>query len=253
MVDLSDITTLLFDLDNTLLLFDDQEFMQIYVKFIHQHFEKEEPDLFKFMELFLASTNKMTEKEPLELDNLTKFAVDFESRIGVSHSEIVNRFRYFYETDFEQVCRIMKAHPIAKSLLTLASKYFLLVAATNPLFPAIANEKRMSIGGLDIVNWFEITSADDYHFAKPHLEFYEELLNRIGKKPSECMIIGDDPINDMVAGKLGIKTFLVKSNVRAFASIIKTHPDYENQNFHTDFIGTLEDLYESLKQYTTYK
>ncbi len=253
MIDFSDITTLLFDIDNTLLLFDDQEFMRIYVKLIHRYFEEEEPNLLKFMELFLASTNKMTEKKPHKLDNLTKFAVDFESRIGVSQSKIVERFRLFYQTDFEQACHIINPHPIAKNLLTLAQKHFLLVAATNPLFPAIANEKRLNVGGLDIVTWHEITSADDYHFAKPHVEFFEEILKRINRESSECFMVGDDPINDMVAGKLGIKTFLVKSDIRAFASIIKTHSDFENIDFPFDYTGTLEDFYKSMKQFITTK
>ncbi|MFX1516127.1 MAG: hypothetical protein ACFFC6_07455, partial [Promethearchaeota archaeon] len=82
MVDLSNITTLLFDIDNTLLLFDDHEFIQIYVTAIHRYFKKEQPSLDKFMNVFLTSTNKMTSISRSNLDNLSKFAVDFELRIG---------------------------------------------------------------------------------------------------------------------------------------------------------------------------
>ena len=134
------------------------------------------------MGIFLTSTNKMTDKNQSNLDNLTKFAVDLESRIGVSQSEIIERFMLFYRTDFEEVCQIMTSHPIAKSLLTLASKHFFLVAATNPLFSFIANEKRLNMGRLDTALWIEITSAEDYHFAKPHVEFFEEVLTRINKE-----------------------------------------------------------------------
>lgn len=247
MIDLSGITTLLFDIDNTLLLFDDHEFMRIYVELIHKYFRREEPNLKKFMSIFLTSTNKMTHKNPSNLDNLTKFGVDFESRIGLSKSEIITRFQQFYRTDFIKVCQIMKLHPIAMELLKLASTYFHLVAATNPLFPRIANETRFSQTGLDAFPWVEITSAEDYHYAKPHIEFYEELLDRIDKSPTECMIIGDDPINDMVAGRLGIKTFLVKTDGRAFADIIITDPKYENIDAPEDYAGTLEDLIRSIQ------
>ncbi|MFW9906860.1 MAG: HAD family hydrolase [Candidatus Thorarchaeota archaeon] len=248
MIDLSEITTLLFDIDNTLLLFDDHEFMQLYVTLIHKYFRTEEPNLEKFMSIFLTSTNKMTNKNQSNLDNLTKFRIDFESRIGLSKSEIITRFQQFYRTDFIEVCQIMKTHPIARELLKLASNHFHLVAATNPLFPFIANETRFSQTGLDTFPWLEITSAEDYHFAKPHIEYYEELLEKINKKPSECMIIGDDSINDMVAGKLGIKTFLVQSNGRAFADIIETDPKYENIDFSIDYTGSLQDLFESIKK-----
>ncbi len=215
----------------------------MYITLIHKHFKEEQPVLEKFMSIFLTSTNKMTKKNQSDLDNLSKFAIDFESRINISQSEIIKRFKDFYQTNFAEVCQIMIVHPIAKELLNLASERFQIVAATNPLFPLVANETRFSQTGLDIFPWVEITSAEDYHFAKPHIEFYEELLDKIKKKPSECMIIGDDPINDMVAGGLGIKTFLVKSDRRAFSDIIKTDPNYENVDFPVDHTGTLEDLF----------
>lgn len=247
MINFSDITTLLFDIDNTLVLFDDHEFIRIYTITIHKYFKEEQPSLEQFVGNFLTSTNNMTNKNLSNLDNLSKFAIDFESRIGSSRLEIIKRFKDFYRTDFRDVCRIMNTHPIAKDLLTLASNHFLLVAATNPLFPVIANKTRFSQTKLDTFPWLEITSAEDYHFTKPHIEFFEELLNRIDKKPSECMMIGDDPINDMVAGKLGIKTFLVRSNRRIFFDIIKTDPDYEDIDYPIDYTGTLEDLFEALK------
>ena len=250
MIDFSPITTILFDIDQTLLLFDDQEFIKIYVKLIHEYFEKEQPDLSKFIDIFLTSTNKMTDRSNSELDNLSKFAVDFESRIGVSQAEIIKRFELFYHTEFTQVCQIMKAHPISQELLSFASDHFLLVAATNPLFPSVANEIRLKQGGLDMISWTEVTSAEDYHYTKPYIEFFEELLTRINREPSECIMIGDDPINDMAAGKLGIKTFLVKTgNNRAFDNIIKTDPDYENEEFPYDYCGSLEDFYYSLKNF----
>ncbi|MFX0013902.1 MAG: HAD family hydrolase [Promethearchaeota archaeon] len=249
LIDFSQITTLLFDIDHTLLIFDDREFFHIYANLIHNFFKKEVPEFEKFLEFFLASTNEMTKIENSNYDNLTKFAIDFNSRTKISITEIIERFKQFYETDWKQVCQIMILPKTAKDLLTLAAEHFSLVAATNPLFPAIANEKRFRMAGLSAFPWLEITSADDYHFAKPHLEFYEELLDRINKKPSECMMIGDDPINDMIAGKLGMKTFLIKSDGRAFTEIIQTDPVFENMNLAADHIGTLENLLDSLMQY----
>ncbi len=250
MIDFSPITTILFDIDQTLLLFDDQEFIKIYVKLIHGYFKEEQPSFSKFIDIFLTSTNKMTEKSNPELDNLSKFAVDFESRIGISQSDIIHRFDLFYHTEFAQVCQIMKAHHISQKLLSLASNHFLVVAATNPLFPSVANEIRLKLGGLDMISWSEVTSAEDYHYTKPYIEFFEELLNKINKDPHECIMVGDDPINDMVAGELGIKTFLIiKTDGRAFDNIIKIDPEYENKEFPHDYSGSLEDFYCSLKNF----
>lgn len=252
MIDFSTITTLLFDIDNTLILLDENEFLQVYSKLIHGFFKDELPDIQKFVEILMESTAKMYEKEPMELSTLSKFAQEFSFKSGLTREEIVRRFLSFYETDFQQVRSVFSPVPIAKTLLFLASKYFTLVAATTPLFPAIANEKRLEWADLSTIPWIEITSADDYHFSKPHIEYYQELLDRINKKASECLIIGNDPVNDMVAGKLGIKTFLVvddKDNNKKTAKVIQTSLDNEKLDFPVDYSGSLVDFYNSLKEH----
>jgi FMN phosphatase YigB (HAD superfamily) len=250
-VNFKSISTLLFDIDNTLLLFDERAFIPIYTKNIHTYFKTEIPDLNHFTKIFLESTHKMLQKEPLGVTNLTKFDIDFSKNFDkISPQEIRDRFLDFYQTKFDQLKQIMEPNPVALPLLKLASKYFTLVAATNPLFPAVANNIRLNWGGFGRgdIPWKEVSSADDYHFAKPHIEYYQELLNNIERKPSECMIIGNDPINDMVAGKIEIKTYLV-TGINNKAKLIKTKLDYENPNFPVDYSGTLEDLYNSLNQY----
>ncbi|MHA2226946.1 MAG: HAD family hydrolase [Candidatus Hodarchaeales archaeon] len=249
MIDFSSITTLLFDIDNTLLILDEQEFIKIYCSLIHRYFQKELSDLNKFVKFFLASTQKMIDKEPSHLDNFSKFALDLESKIGVPHTEIINRFSIFYQNEFEQVCRIMIPAEGVFPLLTFASQYYLIVAATNPLFPSVANQRRLSISGLDRFSWEEITSAEHYHFSKPNIEYYEELLEKLGKKPSECIMVGNDPINDMIAGELGIHTFLVTSKNLLHDKILKTKLDYQNMRFEAEDSGTLENFHDLLKEY----
>ncbi|MHA2245937.1 MAG: HAD family hydrolase [Candidatus Hodarchaeales archaeon] len=250
MIDFSTITTLLFDIDNTLLLLDEQEFLQVYGKLIHGFFKEEQPDIQKFMRILLESTAKMYEKDLPKLNTFSKFAQDFSSKIGLSQEEIIKRFLLFYKTDFHQVSCVVSPVPIAKTLLSLASKYFTVVAATTPLFPTIANKKRLEWVGLGTNNipWKEITSAENYHFTKPHLEYYQELLCRINRKSSECLIIGNDIVNDMVAGQLGIRTYLV-TNSKKSNKIIQTSLDHEKPDFAVDYSGSLEDFHDSLKQF----
>ncbi len=250
LIDFSPITTLLFDIDNTLLSFDEKIFIGIYGKHIHNYFINEIPSYSEFMRIFLKSTNKMIEKEPYG-KNLTKFADDFESEISLNRDEIITRFKQFYQNEFSKLHSIMRPVPIAKDLIKLAEKHFTIVAATNPLFPAIANEVRLSWAGLSSkeVNWAEVTSADDYHYAKPHVEYYQEILKRINKTPPECMMIGDDKINDMIAGKIGIRTYLVKNDNKKFSKMITTDLDLENPDLPFDYTGSLESLYEFLMEY----
>jgi FMN phosphatase YigB (HAD superfamily) len=252
LIDFSSITTLLFDIDNTLLSFDEKAFIEIYGKHIHNYFNDEIPSYSEFMQIFLKSTNKMIEKEPYNT-NLIKFAIDFENEISVARNEIITRLRHFYQNEFTQLQPIMKPVSIAKDLITLAEQHFTIVAATNPLFPAIANEIRLSWGGLgcDKVNWTEITSADDYYYTKPHIEYYQEILKRIDRTPQECIMIGDDKINDMIAGRIGIKTYLVINKNKKFSKMITTDLDRENPDLPFDYSGSLETFYDLLKAHIT--
>jgi HAD superfamily hydrolase (TIGR01549 family) len=252
LVNFETITTLLFDIDNTLLKFDELDFMPIYTKLIHRYFHDEMPDFNNFVRIFLESTYKMVEKDPQGLTTLSRFEHDFMKHFEtLKASDIHERFLHFYQNEFNQLKQIMKPDIFAKPLLTLAANHFTLVAATNPLFPSIANEIRLNWGGIgrNNIHWNEITSADDYHFAKPHIEYYQEILDRLNKDPFECLMIGNDPVNDMIAGKIQIKTFLIVGDEYSKHKVIRTSLDKEKPRFPFDFSGTLEDFYESLKQF----
>ena len=251
MIDFNEITTLLFDLDNTLIMFDEHAFIPVYGKHIHAYFIDEIPSYEEFMKLFLQSTHSMLQKEPQGITNNEKFAANFAPKINLPEEEIWNRFIHFYGNGFDKLKDIITPAPKAQEVIRLASKHFDIVAATNPLFPAVANEKRLEWGGISSADipWLEITSADNYYNAKPYLEYYEELLKNIKKIPSECLMIGNDKVNDMAAGKLGIQTFLIKSDQKEFTKIIKTELDNEENEFPIDDSGSLEDFYTLLKDF----
>ncbi|MBQ5324023.1 MAG: HAD family hydrolase, partial [Oscillospiraceae bacterium] len=50
---------------------------------------------------------------------------------------------------------------------------------------------------------------EDYSYCKPSLEYYKQILDKIGLKGEECAMVGNDVGEDMVAKKLGMKTFLL--------------------------------------------
>jgi FMN phosphatase YigB (HAD superfamily) len=255
MIDFSEITTLLFDLDNTLIMFDEQAFIPVYGKHIHAYFKEEIPSYEIFMKLFLHSTHMMLQKGPEGFTNNEKFAANFSPKVNLSNEEILKRFFHFYENGFDALKDIITPAPKAQALIQFASKHFEIVAATNPLFPAVATEKRLIWGGIGSADipWLEVTSADNYSNAKPYLEYYQELLTNINKSPSECLMIGNDRVNDMVAGQLGIKTFLITSEDKEFNKIIKTDLDDKENNFPVDDSGSLEEFYTKLQNFISTK
>jgi FMN phosphatase YigB (HAD superfamily) len=251
MIDFNQITTFLFDLDNTLITFDEQAFLPIYGEHVYPYFIKEMPSYQDFIQLLLESIHAMVEEGPPDYSNNDKFAAYFGPRANLSSEEVLRRFISFYENEFDHLAKIMDPIPFARQLLELTSKHFSVVLATNPLFPKVATYKRLKWANIESpdIPWLEITVADYYSTAKPHLSYYEEVLMRIKKSPQECIMIGNDKINDMVAGKLGIKTFLVENDQIPNNKIITTDLDSINPDFPIDATGTLEDLYNKINSY----
>ncbi|WP_225728803.1 MULTISPECIES: HAD family hydrolase [unclassified Nocardia] len=83
------------------------------------------------------------------------------------------------------------------------------VIATNPLWPRETVETRLRWGGYDPAAFELITSGDTMRRSKPSIEFYRELLDRLGARPRDCVMIGNDAANDAPAAELGIPVFLV--------------------------------------------
>ena len=108
--------------------------------------------------------------------------------------------------------------------------------ATNPLFPLKAVHSRLSWGKLHDIPFKLITSYETSHFCKPNIEYYQEIVEKLGCSPSECLMIGNDVKEDLIAGKLGIKTYRVTD------TIINT----ENLAITADYSGSLLDLHSHI-------
>ena len=83
------------------------------------------------------------------------------------------------------------------------------VLATNPLFPAVATESRIRWAGLAPGDFALYTTYENIGCCKPNLAYYAEILRRLNARPEDAVMVGNDTGEDMVAGELGIKTFLL--------------------------------------------
>lgn len=80
-----------------------------------------------------------------------------------------------------------------------------------------ARDKFLFVSGLTFgwcriedFEWLFVTTLEDMHFCKPHIQYYQEIVDYLGLDPERCVMIGNDVQEDMVAGKLGMKTVLVE-------------------------------------------
>lgn len=204
------INTILFDLDGTLLPMDQEEFIKLYFKGLYIKFH-ETYDFDVLSKTIWKGTKAMTNNDG-KLSNEDVFWNMAFKEMGLSKEENEDRFKDFYNNEFAIARGATKANPaIIECIHQLKAKGFTIVAATNPLFPQVATQNRLRWAGFDPADFALITTYEDSHFCKPNLNYYTEILEKLGKKPEECMMVGNDNQEDMCAEALGIKGFLVKN------------------------------------------
>jgi FMN phosphatase YigB (HAD superfamily) len=84
------------------------------------------------------------------------------------------------------------------------------VIATNPLFPEAAVRQRMEWAGVADFPYPLVTSYEVVHACKPYPRYYTEIVERLGRRPGECVMVGDDWGNDIVPSRqAGLYTYWV--------------------------------------------
>ena len=97
--------------------------------------------------------------------------------------------------------------------LALQDRKIKIVIATNPIWPLSAQMKRLSWAGIGDINFALVTNIDNMSFCKPQIGYYREICSKISESPADCLMVGDDPANDMVVAKIGMKTYLTMDSL----------------------------------------
>ncbi len=120
-------------------------------------------------------------------------------------------FNDFYANDFKQAKQFCGFNAYAAETVKLVKKKGLkAVLATNPLFPEVATRLRIGWAGLDAADFQTFTVYETSNYCKPNPDYYTDLLKKIGEKPENCLMVGNDAHEDMWAAKqAGLSTFLL--------------------------------------------
>jgi FMN phosphatase YigB (HAD superfamily) len=200
------IKTVLFDLDNTLALYDEMKFAQYYFPRLAARFTDVLPTE-KFAERLMNSTLLVHQNDGSRT-NLELFLQLFGDGLNISHAEVWKRFNAFYDKDFswfkEIVVKPDRSEEVMHELLDMKLR---LAVATNPVLPLNVQMKRLDWSGLAGIDFALVTSIENMNYCKPNLGFYRQVCQILGVMPEECLMVGDDPANDMVAAKIGMKTY----------------------------------------------
>ena len=199
----------LFDLDGTLLPMDMDVFIKSYFGAISKKLAPHGYDPKELVSVIWRGTGAMIKNDGIKT-NEQVFWDAFVAFYGEECLKDTVWFDKFYEENFDDLKAVCGFNPkSAETVSVLKEKNLRLILATNPLFPSIATEKRIRFAGLEPENFEFFTSYENIGYSKPNIRYYEEILSRTGLKAEECLMVGNDVGDDMIAEKLGMKVFLL--------------------------------------------
>ena len=203
------IKAVLFDLDATLLPMDQDVFIGAYFKKLTEQLATIGYDPKVFGECLWKGVGAMVKNDGSCL-NRDAFWTAFKSMFGEESIKDKPFVDEFYNNEFLTLKPLCGFNPAAKEVVqAVRESGKLVVLATNPLFPTVATVNRMSWAGLVPEDFDYVTTYDNSTYCKPNLKYYQEVLDKIGCAPEECIMVGNDVDDDMVVEALGMKVFLL--------------------------------------------
>lgn len=203
------IKVVLFDLDGTLLPMDQEAFTKRYFKLLAQKLAPRGYDPKQLIDCIWAGTVAMVKNDG-SCKNEEAFWNKFSELLGDHVREDEPIFDAFYRNEFSGAKEACGFNPKAAEAVAKGKAAGLRVAlATNPLFPAIATENRIRWAGLNPEEFELYTTYENSCFCKPNPKYYLEIVSKLGVEPEECLMVGNDVGEDMVAESLGMKVFLL--------------------------------------------
>lgn len=199
----------LFDLDGTLLPMDQDIFVKTYFKLLAAKLIPHGYEADKLIDGIWTGTAAMVKNDG-SCTNEQAFWNCFAGIFGEHVRGDEPIFDEYYRTDFQQVAQVCGHTPEARAVIDMLKAAGVRVAlATNPIFPAVATESRMRWAGLSPEDFELYTTYENSRHCKPNPEYYKDIFATLGCEGSDCIMVGNDVEEDMIAASLGAKVFLL--------------------------------------------
>ena len=203
------ITTILFDLDGTLLPMDQDKFTEAYFKMLTKKLLPHGYEPKKLIDSIWVGTAAMV-RNAGQQTNEEAFWKKFMELNGDQVLADKPLFEEFYQKDFQQVKDFCGYNPKAAQIVAaLKQRGFRLALATNPIFPAAATESRIGWAGVVPEDFEWYTTYENSSYCKPNPDYYRALLAKLKVQPEECLMVGNDASEDAAALKVGMSFFLL--------------------------------------------
>lgn len=205
---------ILFDLDSTLYYLDEENFLPVYFDAIGKKAISIGYTYETAVHAMYNGSVNMSNSDGVKT-NEQLFWEAFEKVTGPLPKEDRAKFDSYYDEEFDQLKYMSKrVEGINDIIKSLKDKGYLLIVATNPVLPMVAQLTRMNWAGLNPKDFDLITCYEEFHYCKPDPRFYLEVASRFNAKPEDCLMVGNDVMGDILAAKeAGLKVFLIKAFV----------------------------------------
>lgn len=203
------IKAVLFDLDGTLLPMDQDKFVECYFGLLAQKLAPHGYDPKLLIRAIGMGIHAMVQNDGSKRNDAA-FWDAFAQIFGEKSREDMPIFEAFYRNDFVGAKVSCGYDPqAAQTVKAIKEKGFRVALATNPLFPELATRQRIQWAGLQPEDFEFVTTYENASFCKPNTAYYEMVAAQLGLKPEECLMVGNDVREDMIARSIGMQVFLL--------------------------------------------
>jgi len=199
----------LFDLDGTLLPMDQDEFVNGYFGLLCEKMAPLGYEPKALVKAVWGGTAAMVKNDGscYNQEAFWRFILDIYGPETEKHIPV---FEDFYANEFQQARRFCGFAPQAGEIVRFCRESGRrVILATNPLFPAVATESRIRWAGLSPEDFELYTTYENSRTCKPNPDYYREILQRQGLEAQDCLMVGNDVGEDMIAETLGMGVFLL--------------------------------------------
>lgn len=243
----SKLKAVLFDLDNTLIIFSESKFYAGYLSRIGKVFADLVPSE-QFPDHLMTATMALLENDGAKSN--VDFFMDTLTRLCPGpRDKLWRRFLQFYDTEYDQLEKVTSLPAGLDHVFNFFTQTgYKLILATNPIFPLNVQHKRLAWAGLEHIKFDLITHIENMSYCKPNVGYYHEICKMIGETPEACLMVGNDPVNDMIAARIGMKTYFTTDDkglgqgVLHVSASLREHstPDVPDPDFTGPLSGVID-------------
>lgn len=208
-LDLTPVQAVMFDLDGTLIDVDMQIFVPLYLRRLAGRLEPY-VDPRRAVRTLRAAVMAMLGDTTGESSLEELLRAMLAEELQLAWPDYQKGLAAFCREDLPELQSMVKPHPLARDLVeACVERGWRVILATNPIFPRTVIDARLAWGGLDGLPFRPVTSYETSRHCKPHPGFFRDLLAELELPPRACLMVGNDTLHDLAAGRVGMPTCLL--------------------------------------------